>query len=55
MKSGTRHDDPDEGHTNPNEDENEFSALAGESQEPADADSNFGDFWDSLTRIIATK
>ncbi|GMP73915.1 hypothetical protein CsSME_00031504 [Camellia sinensis var. sinensis] len=55
MKSGTSHDDPDEGHTDPYEDENEFTVLAGESQEPADADPNFGDFWDSLTGLIADK
>lgn len=58
MKSGTSHGDPDdEPHTDPYEDENEFTVLAGESQDPAEAeaDPNFGDFWDSLTSMIADK
>ncbi|GMP35334.1 hypothetical protein CsSME_00007808 [Camellia sinensis var. sinensis] len=56
MKSGNSQEDPeDEGHTDPYEDENEFTVLAGESQEPTEADPNFGDFWDSLTGLIAKK
>ncbi|GMP62733.1 hypothetical protein CsSME_00024720 [Camellia sinensis var. sinensis] len=58
MKSGTSHGDlDDETHTDPYMDENEFTVLAGESQDPAEAeaDPNFGDFWDSLTSMIADK
>ena len=39
----------------PNQDENEFAVLAGESQAPEDDEHNFGDIWDSLTSMIADK
>ncbi|CAL5384188.1 unnamed protein product [Camellia sinensis] len=56
MKSGTSHGDPEEeGHTDPYDDENTFTVLAGESQDPAEEDPNLGDFWDSLTDIITEK
>lgn len=44
---------------NPLTDENEFTVLAGESQDPNDDptnnEPNFGDFWDSVTEMIADK
>ncbi|GMP97174.1 hypothetical protein CsSME_00045537 [Camellia sinensis var. sinensis] len=56
MKSGTSHDDPeDEDHTDPYEDENEFTVLAGESQDPTTVDPNLGDIWDSFMGLIAEK
>ena len=54
MKSGSSsYDGPEEEHFDPLLDENEFTILAGESQEPEAP--NMGDFWDSLTGLISEK
>ncbi|THG07361.1 hypothetical protein TEA_000361 [Camellia sinensis var. sinensis] len=57
MKSGSGshggHDEDE--HFDPLLDENEFTILAGESQDPTDTNPNFGDFWDSLTGLITEK
>ena len=54
MQSGTSSEGPEQ-HLDPELDENEFTVLAGESQDPTDNDPNFGDFWDSLTILISEK
>ncbi|KAL7225904.1 hypothetical protein ACSBR1_021121 [Camellia fascicularis] len=54
MKSSSgSHGGPKDEHFDPLLDENEFTVLAGESQEPEEP--NMGDFWDSLTGLIAEK
>ncbi|THG04764.1 hypothetical protein TEA_029592 [Camellia sinensis var. sinensis] len=52
MKSVTSSQDPDL--EDPDQDENEFAVLAGEAQ-PEEDKPNLGDFWDSLTALIADK
>ncbi|THG05987.1 hypothetical protein TEA_000245 [Camellia sinensis var. sinensis] len=47
MKSVTSSQDQDD----PDQGENEFVVLAGESQDPVDNEPNFGDFWDSLAKF----
>ena len=42
-------------HEDPDQDENEFAVLAGESQAPEKDEPNFGDFWNSFTSMIADK
>ena len=49
MRSGTSQT-PSEHDSDPAE-----HVLAGESQIPEDAEPNLGDFWDSLTAVIAEK